>query len=194
MDVARTIPQVLVSHPTVRELRLVGSRADGRSHELSDWDFAVEADDFRRVARDLPKLVTPLRPLAEQWDRYSSYACYMLMLRGPTKIDLIFPNERRDWAAAWEATPDTIAAIDLHFWDWALWLEQKRRHGRSRQLEKGLGDLFELLLRPLGVAGRPASVADAVDSYVAARADLERRFGRRVSRQLEDEVRPVLAR
>ena len=194
MDVAKTVPALVAAHAAVREVRLVGSRADGRAHELSDWDFTVETDDFERVARDLPELVAPLRPLAEQWDRYSNYACYMLMLRGPRKIDLFFPSEPRDWAPAWEATPETLAAIDHHFWDWALWLEQKRRHGSRAQLEKGLGDMYGFLLRPIGVDERAAAIAEAVDAYIAARAELERRFDVRVSRELEEEARPALAR
>jgi hypothetical protein len=182
------------AHPAVRALELVGSRADGRAHELSDWDFAVDTDDFATVARALPSLVAPLEPLAEQWDRYSDHACYMLMLPGPTKVDLIFPSEKQEWAPAWEPSAETLEAIDRHFWDWALWLEQKRRHGSEAQLEKSLGDLFALLLRPLGVDRTPRSVVEAVDAYVAARDELEPRFGVGVPRALEEEVRPALTR
>jgi len=39
-DVATAIP-ALVTHPSIRSVRLIGSRAEGRAHELSDWDFAV---------------------------------------------------------------------------------------------------------------------------------------------------------
>ena len=193
MDVARDVPRALARHPAVRDVRLAGSRAAGEAHELSDWDFAVETDDFAPLERDLPALVEPLRPLAQQWDPYSDLACYMLMLRGPTKVDLIFPGQPRAWSSAWEATPETLAAIDRHFWDWSLWLEQKRRHGRSGQLEKSLGDLYELLLRPLGVRTRPASIEDAVASYLVAREERERTYGLRVPRELEHEVRPVVA-
>ena len=176
----------------MQAVHLVGSRAAGEEHELSDWDFAVETDDFAALADDLHALVGPLRPLSELWDPYSDYACYMLMLRGPTKVDLIFPSERREWSPAWEATPATLEAIDRHFWDWALWLEQKRRHGRTSQLEKSLGDLHELLLRPVGVRERPTSIAEAASAYVQAREALEGRFGMRVPGELENEVRPVL--
>src|SRR4029453_11981063 len=74
--------------------------------------------------------------LSEQWDRHSDHACFMLMLPGPTKVDLVFPSEQREGAPAWEVTPDTLEAIDRHFWDWALWLEQKRRGGSVEQYEK----------------------------------------------------------
>jgi hypothetical protein len=192
LNPARDVPSALESHPSVREVRLAGSRAADRAHDLSDWDFLVLTDDFAAVARALPALVAPLCPLSELWDPYSHYACYMLMLRGPTKVDLIFSGEKRKWSSAWEPAPDTLEAIDTHFWDWILWLEQKRRGGRTAQLEKSLGDMFDLMLRPLGVVEKPRSVAEATDAYVAARGALERRFRVRVPRTLEDEVRPVL--
>jgi hypothetical protein len=192
-DLARVLPALVGSHPSVRRVALVGSRADGRAHALSDWDFAVDTSDFAAVQRDLPRLVASLAPLAEQWDPYSDYACYMLMLAGPTKVDLIFAAERRAWSPPWDARPDTLDAIDRHFWDWALWLEQKRCGGQAERAEKGLRDQYELLLRPLGVNEAPRSVEEAVAAYVAARDGLEARFGLRVSRRLEEEVRPLVA-
>lgn len=192
IDPAVDVPAALERHPRVRDVRLAGSRADGHAHELSDWDFLIETDSFEAVERDLGELVAPLGPLSELWDPYSDFACYMLMLRGPTKVDLIFPAETRQWAGPWEPSPATLPEIDRHFWDWSLWLEQKRRGGRTEQLEKSLGDMHRLLLRPLGVCEGPGSVSDAVDAYLSARTKLEDAFGVRVSRALEDEVRPAL--
>jgi hypothetical protein len=192
LDVASAVETALAAHSAVRSVRLVGSRGEGSAHELSDWDFAVETDDFESLARELPALVAPLRPLAEQWDPYSSYECYMLMLRGPVKVDLIFPAQKREWSGPWEVSESTLEAVDRHFWDWSLWLEQKRRGGRHDVLATGLGQLHELLLSPMGVARAPASVGAAVEEYLAARDVLERRVGRRVPRELEREVRPVL--
>ena len=193
MDPARAVPKALGRHPAVRRVRLVGSRGEGRAHELSDWDFLVSTDAFPEVAPELPHLVQPLEPLSELWDPYSDRACYMLMLRGPTKIDLIFPSEKREWAGAWEPSAGTLEDIDRHFWDWILWLEQKRRGGRMQQLEKSLGDMFHLLLQPMGADTEPHSVADAVTAYLAARDELETRFGLTLSRVLEREVRPVVS-
>jgi hypothetical protein len=116
----------------------------------------------------------------------------MLMLPGPTKVDLMFPAERRSWSPAWDPSPETLEAIDRHFWDWILWLEQKRRSGRTEALAKSLRDLFELLLRPLGVETEPRSIADAVGTYLDARGRLEQEFGVGVSRALEEEVLPVV--
>jgi hypothetical protein len=192
VDLARAVPEALEAHGAIRDVRLVGSRASGHAHALSDWDFAVDTDDFAAVAADLHRLVAPLLPLSEQWDPYSDRACYMLLLRGPVKIDLIFPREKRRWSPAWEPRADTLVAIDRHFWDWALWLEQKRRHGRTAQLEKSLADMFELLLRPMGVVDPPRSTEEAAECYVEARSALETRFDIRVPRELEEEVRPVL--
>jgi predicted nucleotidyltransferase len=192
LDVSRAVREALSVHPAVRSVRLIGSRAKGRAHEISDWDFAVETDAFDAVARELPDLVEPLRPLAAQWDPYGWNACYMLMLAGPVKVDLLFVDEPREWAGPWEPSAETLEALDRHFWDWILWLEQKRRGGRTAVLEKGLVQMYELLLGPMGVQGAPRSVADAVVSYVDARGTLESRFGVTVPRELEQEVRPVL--
>jgi hypothetical protein len=187
------VPALVGAHPSVRSIHLTGSRADGTAHDLSDWDFAVETSDFPRLADELPRLVEPLRPLAAQWDRYSDHACYMLMLRGPAKVDLIFPDEKQDWAAGWEPSADTLAVIDHHFWDWILWLEQKRRAGKDEAVAKSLGDMHRLMLEPMGAASPPGSIPDAVDAYLERRAVLEKRFGVRVPRELQNEVQPVLS-
>jgi hypothetical protein len=192
LDVVAAVESALSVQPAVRSLRLVGSRGEGRAHELSDWDFAVETDDFDTVAQELPRLVEPLRPLAEQWDPYSRYECYMLMLRGPVKVDLIFPAQAREWSGPWEVSASTLEAIDLHFWDWILWLEQKRRGGHRGILDTGLHDMWRLLLAPLGVLDEPRSVADALVAYLDARDALEHRYGISIPRELENEVRPVL--
>jgi predicted nucleotidyltransferase len=192
IDVERALPEALEAHPAVSGVRLVGSREIGRAHALSDWDFLVFTDALPEVAHDLPRLVAPLEPLSELWDPYSDRACYMLMLRGPTKVDLIFPREKRAWSGPWEPSAETLADIDRHFWDWILWLEQKRRGGRKQRLEKSLGDMYRLLLRPMGASAEPLSVADATTAYVLARDELEERFGVEIDRILEREVAPVV--
>lgn len=99
------------------------------------------------------------------------------MLRGPTKIDLVFPAEARSWSPAWEPSATTLRAIDLHSWDWILWLEQKRCGGYANVLQNGLRDMYELMLGPMGVAGEPVSIPDAIRIYLEARGELEQRFG-----------------
>ena len=192
MDLGTSVPALLMKHPGVREVRLIGSRLNGRLHDLSDWDFAVETDDFQSVTEGLVQLVDPLEPLAQQWDPYSSHACYMLMLPGPTKIDLLFLDQPRDWSPAWRVSPQTLDAIDRHFWDWILWLEQKRRGGHAELLGKSLEDMYRLMLRPMGAGVRPRSISAAIAAYLDARDALEQEFGSTVSRLLEQEVRPAV--
>lgn len=193
MDLAEAVPALVGGHPSVRNIRLTGSRAEGTAHELSDWDFAVETRDFPRLADELPQLVEPLRPLAAQWDRYSDHACYMLMLSGAVKVDLIFPDEKQHWAAAWDPSADTLVAIDRHFWDWIHWLEQKRRAGKDDAVAKSLDDMHRLMLEPMGAASPLGSISDALDAYLERRTVLEERFGVRVPRELQNEVQPVLS-
>lgn len=188
------VERALRRHPGVSDVHLVGSRAEGRARELSDWDFAVTTDNFESVARDLPELVAQLGPLAQQWDPYASHACYMLMLPGPTKVDFLFLDELRTWAPAWSPSAETLEAIDRHFWDWILWLEQKRRGGKTAVLCEGLGNMYTLMLGPMGVESVPSSVEDALMSYLRARSALERRFSVAVPRRLQDEVLPALAK
>jgi hypothetical protein len=193
-DVAREVPELLRTHSAVRAVSLTGSRADGSAHELSDWDFSVETDDFGTVERDLPGLLAPLGAVAGQWDRYAPHATYMLILPGPVKIDLLFLDEQRPWSPPWEVSPHTLAAIDAHFWDWILWLEQKRRAGRDDVLAESLGHMHELLLRPLGISDPPPSVGAATRVYLAARTTRECAYGIAVPRDLERVVMPVLER
>ena len=192
MDIATAVPELLGKHPLVDGVQLTGSRASDTAHELSDWDFLVHTSDFPRLADELPGLAEPLRPIAAQWDRYSDHACYMLMLRGPTKVDLIFPEVRQKWAAAWEPSAETLTAIDAHFWDWILWLEQKWRGGKEEAITKSLADMYRLMLAPMGARSRPRSVFEAVGLFLELRTQLEKRYGIEVPRELEREVRPSL--
>ncbi len=89
-------------HPAVERIELVGSRAEGRETRWSDWDFGVRARDFPAIAEALPGLLAPLEALVEQWDRLSEHQCWMLILRGPVKVDLIFAEEPHDKEPPWE--------------------------------------------------------------------------------------------
>jgi len=193
-DIPRVVEAVLTPHPAIQGVELAGSRARGEAVELSDWDLAVEYGSFDDVAGALPDLVEPLDPLARQWDRLSPFPTYMLMLRGPVKVDLLFPREPAPRAKPWTASPETLPAIDDHFWDWALWLASKRQAGRLDLVSEELGKLHGFLLVPMGSKRRPGSFAAAVDEYVERREGLERRFGVQVRRELEREVRPALGR
>jgi hypothetical protein len=179
-------------HPAVGSVSLTGSRARGDAIELSDWDFAVETSDFPAVARALPELVAPLEPLAQQWDRLSPHACYMLMLRGIGKVDLIL-DEPWESSPPWTVSAETLGGIDDHFWDWTIWLAAKDRAGKQEFVEAELRKMHGHLLVPLGVKGVPARIADAVDVYTAAQAEAEKRLAMTVPRVVEDEVRRLLS-
>jgi hypothetical protein len=180
--------------PHVRAIELVGSRADGRATECSDWDFRVETDDFEALAAALPGLVASLDPLAAQWDRLSAYWCYMLILPGPTKVDLIFSEQPHVDGPPWQPSRENLAELDAHFWDWVLWLGSKEAAGKDERVAEELTKLMAHLLGPLGVARAPASVAEAVADYRAARDRAERELGVSVPRELERAVAPALSR
>jgi predicted nucleotidyltransferase len=193
-DVSAPVRATLLSHPDVRDVHLIGSRAAGTAGPLSDWDFAVETVDFARLANDLRDLTSRLEPLVQQWDRLSPHQCYMLVLAGPTKIDLLFLDQPHDLEPPWEARAETLTGIDDHFWDWALWLAAKDQAGKRELVRSELRKMDEHLLGPMGVREMPRSVEAAVSSYRAAREELESRFGVRVSRRLERVVLPALPR
>ena len=187
-DLAASVAAVLLPHPNVRSVELVGSRATDSATPLSDWDFEVETDDFASVAPALPELVRPLDPLAQQWDRISDYPCYMLMLTGPVKVDLIFPGEPYASLPPWTVSPDTLDGIDQHFWDWILWLASKREKGQDELVGREMAKMHDHLLGPLGVDRVPSSIEAAVERYRSARDERERDFGVEVSRRREREV------
>jgi hypothetical protein len=192
-DLAASVKAALLPHPHILTVELVGSRATGSPTSLSDWDFEVMTDGFDAVARELPAMVAVLEPLAQQWDRISEYPCYMLMLSGPVKVDLIFPGEPYESLPPWTVTAETLGGIDRHFWDWILWLASKREKGQDELVHRELAKMSEHLLRPLGVDRVPGSIEMALESYRFARDEREREFGMEVSRRLEREVLPALS-
>jgi hypothetical protein len=192
VDIAASIASVLLPHPGIRAVELVGSRADGSPTPLSDWDFIVVTDRFGDVARALPELVTPLDPLAQQWDRISDYPCYMLLLEGPVKVDLIFPEEPYESLPPWTVSADTLDGIDQHLWDWILWLASKREKRQDELVGRELVKMRDHLLGPLGIDRVPASIETAVERYRSARDAREREFGLRVTRRRERAVLSVL--
>ena len=191
MELTVRVPEALLRHGAVEKVELVGSRAAGTAVTLSDWDFLVATDDFDAVAQALPQLVEPLCPLARQWDPLGEHPCYMLMLTGAIKVDLIF-DRRYEPAPRWVVTAQTLPRIDAHFWDWVLWLGAKRGAGKHDLFESELEKLSEHILTVLGVEERPASLEDAVGRYGSALRDAEERLGVKVSPRLGAEVRARL--
>lgn len=191
-DIAVSVRAVLLPHPDIRAVELVGSRAGGSPTPSSDWDFVVVTERFDEVGRALPALVAELEPLGQQWDRISAYPCYMLLLAGPVKVDLIFPDEPFESLPPWTVSAETLDGIDQHLWDWILWLASKREKREDELVRRELIKLRDHLLGPLGVDRVPGSIGAAVDGYRAARDEREREFGVEVSRRREREVLPVL--
>jgi hypothetical protein len=192
-NIAEVAHAALLVHPGIRAVELVGSRADGSATPLSDWDFVVMTDGFGEVARALPELVTSLEPLAQQWDRISDYPCYMLMLTGPIKVDLIFPDEPYESLPPWTVTAETLDGIDQHFWDWILWLASKREKGQDELVGRELEKMSAHLLRPLGAEVVPDSIDAALGAYRKARDEREHEFGVEISRRREREVLPAVS-
>ena len=178
------IGTTLKRHPLVTDVRLTGSRADGRASSLSDWHFAVQTSDFEALKSDLGELTATLAPLAQFWDPYSARANYILLLRGPVKVDLIFPDQPWQAAGPWKVSRETLLAIDHHFWDWTLWLAAKQQRGDEELVSAELGKMQSMLLAPLGVEQGPATIQDATASYLESREAREREFGLRLPREL----------
>jgi hypothetical protein len=193
LTLADRVIAAVSAHPAIREIRLVGSRASGRARDESDWDFRVEADDFASLAPALPRLCEPLEPLVQQWDRLSDEQCWMLILQGPAKVDLIFPMEPHVREPPWQPRADNLDTIEAHFWDWMLWLRGKEAAGKHDLVTMELQKLFVHLLQPLGVERVPSSIAEATASYRRARDEVAARLGATVSRKLEAEVARAVA-
>ena len=182
--------RALGADPGIDRVEPTGSRASGRARPQSDWDFQIATEAFPEVRERMPALVIPLQPVVAQWDRLSRTWCFMLLLAGPVKVDLIF-DQPHVALPPWRVTAATLPGIDDHFWDWMLWLSGKRAAGRRELVAAELGRLHEYLLGPLGVTAPPATLEQAITDYRAARASWQGRLGCRVSRAAERAVMPV---
>ena len=178
----------------MRRVELAGSRSRGTHDELSDWDFAVTTSDFAAVARDMPALVAPLNPLGQQWEPLGHFPVYQVLLPGPTKVEYLFLDHTQAAMPAPEPGPETLDAINTHFWDWIWWIATKASIGRSDLVAEHLPQLFGHLLRPIGVTERPADIEAAINAFVSRRDERERDYGVTVSRALEREVRAGIRR
>jgi hypothetical protein len=187
-DLIATAIGLVAAHAAVTEVEFAGSRSRGTHDELSDWDFAVTTSDFRAVSQDMPSLVAPLHPLGEQWEPLGHFPVYQVLLRGPTKIEYLFLAEVQDARPPLQPGAETLAAINTHFWDWIWWLTAKAAAGRDDVVADHLPQLHEYLLQPMGIATEPAGIDEAIAAFVARRDALERQYGVRLPRALEDEV------
>ena len=144
----------------VSSVVLGGSRARGVATELSDWDIYLEGDPAGML-EEIPRLVASFRPLAAFWEPLSTEAGYMVVLDGPTKVDIFALGATRRIQPPWVLRADTLASIDGHFWDWTLWLGGKALRGQRQLVSDELAKMHEFLLAPLGVVSAPASLDEA---------------------------------
>jgi hypothetical protein len=193
-DRVAAVKAALEPHPAVASVELVGSRATGRTHRLSDWDIYVRTDYFRQIFEDLPTLVEPLEPLHSFWDPYGKHEAFIVIFTGPTKVDICFFDEPRNLDSPYEVTAESLPRMDRHFWDWILWTEQKRLANKEGLMRESLQLMFTHMLRPMGVEPEPVTVRDALTAYLEARDRLEGELGISVPRELEREVCPVISR
>lgn len=189
------VEQVLrtASHdPDIARLRLAGSRAEGRANPFSDWDFVVETSDFPSAAVALPRAIQALSPLGTFWDPLSPHWCFIALMPGPRKVDFIFdePHEPRP---PYIAARDSLAAMDVYFWDWTVWLAAKEAGHKHDLVSHELQNMHGYLLEPLGVDAAPSTISQAVRTYLTARTNAEKRFGTRTNPRLTRECLRFLA-
>jgi predicted nucleotidyltransferase len=187
MDIVSVVTVSLKHNPAVRKVELVGSRKMGTATQWSDWDFAVETTDFEIVSAALPGLVRSLEPISYLWDPLGDCRVFMLILKGPVKVDLIFdiphPHD-----PPWTVNSDTLMVIDHHFWDWILWIAVKDIRGLKDYVRTELQKMHAFLLQPLGVKEVPDSIPSAIQAYETAFQNQVNLFRRQIDPALQEEV------
>ena len=194
MDLKAEMPKLLLRDPTVTSVQLAGSRERGDENALSDWDFVVETDDAAALREAIAHLVDSLNPLVGQWDRLGPVWCYMLVLKGGVKVDIIVEGTTQVDEPPWKVSAETLPAIDGHFWDWTLWLGSKCLKDDSDMVTKELTKMFDHLLEPLGVSQVPMSIRDAISAYTVARDHHMDELGVKIELNLQSEVLEALRR
>jgi hypothetical protein len=188
------VQRLVQSLPGVRSVALAGSRRAGDPTLLSDWDFQVAVDDDELVDA-LADQLEGFPALAVFWDPLSTRANLIVLLEGPIKIDLIVSGTANPHPVPrWDVHPGSLARVDVHFWDWILWLGSKQLRGDHDLVRQELDKMSHALLQPIGVAHPVTSLAGTVDAYVAARDRQEHRLGVNLDHRLESQVRAALTR
>jgi predicted nucleotidyltransferase len=187
MDLKTEVPLILKRHPAVKGVRLTGSRERGDATKWSDWDFLVETDNFETVADALPGLIAELGSLSYLWDPLSEHDIFMMILKGPVKVDIIFDRPHRP-VPPWTVSRDNLGKIHNHFWDWIFWIAGKALNGKVVLVKRELRKMHIHLLAPLGCRISPASVEEAVNSYTTAFRAQEKCLNLKINRTLEKEV------
>jgi hypothetical protein len=192
-DVVKAVREALAGSDVVSSVVLGGSRARGTATELSDWDLYVEGEPDGMMT-EIPILVAALAPLAAFWEPLSEQAGYMVVMDGPTKVDVFPVGARRHIQPPWRLNAGSLPEIDAHFWDWTLWLAGKGLRGEWKLVAAELDKMYRFLLAPLGVGAPPTNLGEAVASYLRAREDAVDSLRVAVRPELGRQVSEVLRR
>jgi hypothetical protein len=164
-------------HPHVKSVMLVGSRAEKTATSLSDWDFVIDSEEPKRIFEDLPAIVGSFAPLGALWDPLADdHRNYIAVFPSLVTLDLhldLPPPAHVPWTVSGE----TLAAVDTHFWNWALWLKGKTVHGRDELVAVELLKMHRFLLHPLGCESPPTTLRESVSCYLDARKNAETKTG-----------------
>ncbi len=187
------VADAIRNHPSVTDVTLVGSRYDGSATAVSDWDYAIDSPEPRRVFDDLPAIVESFRPIGAFWDPLADdhrnyIAIFASLVTLDLHLDLPPPTH-----SPWEPTRDNLAAIDTHFWNWAVWLQGKALRSEHELVASELVKMQRYLLGPLGLEKAPTTLTEAVVEYRRARAVVQETLGAEVSgSRLEAEAMALL--
>jgi len=146
------------------------------------------------MMREIPARVASFGPLAAFWEPLSEEAGYMVVIDGPTKVDVFPLGARRQIQPPWRLNADSLPQIDAHFWDWTLWLGGKALRGEWSLVSDELDKMYRFLLEPVGVAVPPTSLDEAVLSYLRARQGAEDSLRVAVQPELGPQVSGALRR
>jgi hypothetical protein len=148
---------------------LGGSRERGTATELSDWDLYLAGDPEAMMVQ-VPVVIASFGPLAAFWEPLAEEAGYMVVMDGPTKVDIFPTGGRRRIQPPWVLSVETLVKIDGHFWDWSLWLGGKTLRDERELVANELIKMHNFLLEPIGVATAPTNLGEALGVYLDARA------------------------
>ena len=192
-EVVTAIRTALERCSAVTSVTLGGSRERGGATELSDWDLYLVGDPEAMMVQ-VPEVVASFGPLAAFWEPLAEEAGYMVVMDGPTKVDVFPTGGRRRIQPPWVLSAETLVEIDGHFWDWSLWLGGKTLRGQRELVADELIKMHNFLLKPIGVATAPADLGEAVGVYLDARASAMDALGVFVDPELGRQVSHALRR
>jgi hypothetical protein len=133
-------------------------------------------------------------PLAVFFDPLGTRPNLTVLLDGPVKVDLIFPDVPFEPAEPWGVSADTLPKVDAHFWDWILWLAAKRARGLDDFVEFSLEDVHRFVLVPMGDAAEaPTSLEQAIERYEALRREQAAALGVDIDPTLGHQVRTAVS-